>query len=154
MGVTGSGKTSIGAIVSERLGYDFIDADDYHPQENIQKMSLGEPLDDSDRLPWLREINNKVKASPRSIVLACSALKESYRRILLDGIDKYIVIHLKGSPELIVERIRSRQGHFAHEGILKSQFQDIEAPENAIVIDVSLSPDSIAWEIQRQLNVL
>ena len=137
MGVTGVGKTTIGSAVAQHLGYAFEDADAYHSAANIEKMSHGIPLTDADRLPWLESMNamlHRYASNNQGVVLACSALKQSYRDLL--GKDLEITwIYLKASPEAIRERIEHRHGHFAKEDLLKSQFETLEEPQGVIVVD-------------------
>ena len=141
MGVSGSGKSTVGQALAERLGWDFFDADDFHPPENIAKMAAGIPLDDSDRTPWLAALSDQLfttlKAG-RHPVLACSALKESYREKLLDGKAGVEVIYLKGSYELLWARMSGRQGHFMKPEMLKSQFAALEAPQTALILEISM----------------
>ena len=141
MGVSGSGKSTVGQALAEKLGWDFFDADDFHPPENIAKMAAGIPLSDSDRTPWLAALSDQLfttlKAG-RHPVLACSALKESYREKLLDGKAGVEVIYLKGSYELLWARMSGRQGHFMKPEMLKSQFATLEEPQNALIVEVSM----------------
>lgn len=140
MGVSGSGKTTLGRALARALGWDFLDADDYHPAANVAKMSAGIPLDDSDRAPWLDSLHewlvSTLKADRRPI-LACSALKEIYRARLLNGINNVAVIHLKGTYDLIHARMSARGGHYMKPEMLQSQFRDLEEPQNALTLDVS-----------------
>jgi gluconokinase len=148
MGVSGVGKSTAGALLAERLGWSFRDADDYHPESNIQKIKNGIPLTDDDRLPWLETLRELIRAGgDPGIVLACSALKQSYRDFLRDGREDVAFIYLKGEKELIEKRLEGRRGHFAGPGILESQLRDLEEPEDAIVIDASRGPQSIADDI-------
>jgi len=139
MGVTGAGKTTIGSALAKQLGSAFEDADAYHSAANIEKMSHGIPLTDADRIPWLQSMHRMLQtyqSAGQDVVLACSALKDSYREIL--GKDLPITwVYLKGSPEAIRERIEHRLGHFAKENLLKSQFQTLEEPKDAIVVDAN-----------------
>jgi gluconokinase len=141
MGVAGSGKTTVGKALAKKLDWDFFDADDFHPSGNIAKMAAGIPLNDSDRTPWLAALSDllfsTLKAG-RHPVVACSALKESYREQLLDGKDGIEVIYLKGSYDLLLERLSGRQGHFMKPEMLKSQFSTLEEPQNALILDVSM----------------
>jgi gluconokinase len=155
MGVTGSGKTSEGMLLAQRLGWEFADADDFHSAANKDKMHRGIALTDSDRLPWLEAMHDylaKAAAENRNVVLACSALKESYRRVLLRGLDAHIV-YLKGSYDLIARRLRERKGHFADEHILAAQFADLEEPTDAIAVDITPPSEAIVDEIIRRLNL-
>lgn len=154
MGVTGSGKTTVGILLARRLGWDFLDADDFHSAANKAKMHQGIPLTDVDRLPWLDAMHAKLlelDSEKRNAVLGCSALKQSYRDLLMANINAKLV-YLKGSYEFIANRLRSRKGHFADEHILAGQFADLEEPTNALVVDVAPTPDEIVDEILHQLS--
>jgi carbohydrate kinase (thermoresistant glucokinase family) len=135
MGVTGSGKSTVGALLAGRLGVEFLDADEYHPPQNVAKMSAGIPLEDADRWPWLAQLNAELRRRERA-VLACSALKESYRRRLGEGLDVRYV-HLRGGPELIGARLAARQHRYMPASLLASQFAALEPPAHAIDIDVA-----------------
>jgi gluconokinase len=153
MGVVGAGKTTIGKLLAQKLGWQFADADDFHPEENIEKISHGISLTDSDRAPWLAALHQAIKkwnAEARNVVLACSALKESYRMELEAG--SVWFAYLKGDYELISRRLSSRSGHFATESILRSQLADLEEPQDAITVTVDKSPDEVVSEIIRQLK--
>jgi gluconokinase len=142
MGVSGCGKTSLAKALALKLGWDFYDADDFHPPENVAKMAGGIPLDDTDRAPWLDALHDLISASlkaGRPGALACSALKERYRQTLLNGNDGVQVVYLKGSYELISARMLARAGHYMQPEMLKSQFDALEEPKNALVIDISQS---------------
>lgn len=155
MGVSGSGKTTIGRLLSQELGWKFYDADDFHPQTSIDKMQGGLPLGDADRIPWLEELRALVRTcleQDENAVLACSALKEAYRAYLL--IDEQVVlVYLKGDSKLLRERLQQRQGHFMNPTLLDSQFADLEEPEGALVIDVSPSPSVIVQSIRKHLRI-
>jgi gluconokinase len=156
MGVTGSGKTTIGTLLAARLAWLFADADDFHSAANKEKMHKGIPLTDADRLPWLASMHEQIAkwiASKQNAVLACSALKRSYRQQLWNGPEVKFV-YLRGSYEFIAERLRARKGHFADEHILAGQFADLEEPGDALVVDISASPDEIVAEICRRLEPL
>lgn len=155
MGVTGSGKTTIGSLLAARLGFAFADADDFHSAANKEKMHKGIPLTDADRQPWLAAMHDQIAkwvASNQNAVLACSALKNNYRRQLWTGPEAQFV-YLRGSYELIAERLRRRKGHFADEHILAGQFADLEEPSDAITIDIAPAPEKIVDEICRRLNL-
>ena len=155
MGVSGSGKTTIGKVLASKLGWDFYDADDFHPQENISKMENRIPLTDSDRAPWLASLHDLIESCltrNRSGVLACSALKESYRQKLLQGNDGVQLIYLKGSYKLIWSRMASRKDHYMKPEMLKSQFDALEEPTDALVIEISHSVDEIVQEILLHLK--
>ena len=150
MGVSGSGKTTIGQALSQKLGCTFYDADDFHPPENIAKMSQGIPLNDSDRLPWLKAIKlliNQHQEENKNAVITCSALKQSYRYLLQENTTDIIFIYLQGSYETILKRLQNRSKHFMKENMLISQFKTLEEPENAVIIDINLSVEEIVEEI-------
>jgi carbohydrate kinase (thermoresistant glucokinase family) len=149
MGVTGCGKTTVGAALAEALGIEFIDSDDLHPESNKKKMSSGTPLTDSDREPWLQEVS-KTLQSHESIVVACSALKKSYRSTILAGAPTTKFIHLSGSRELIFARLSERFHHFMPIGLLDSQFQTLEPldhTETGKVFEISKPVDEIVNEV-------
>ena len=155
MGVTGAGKTTIGTMLAAQLNWQFADADTFHPPANIQKMSRGVPLNDTDRAPWLAAMRKAILewiAAGKNVVLACSALKRAYREELRPSIEVKIV-YLKGNYALFAERIRRRHGHFAGEGILAGQFADLEEPVDAIMVDAAKSPEEIVAEIRKQLGL-
>jgi gluconokinase len=157
MGVTGAGKTTVGSLLASQLSWKFADADEFHPASNIEKMRRGIPLNDDDRLPWLTRLREEIDrwiADGSNVVLACSALKRSYRR-RLDAGPEVRFVYLKGSAELIRERLRARHGHFADEHILAGQFADLEEPdsEDAITVDVSAAPSLIVAEIRQALGI-
>jgi gluconokinase len=136
MGVAGVGKTTIGEPLARALGWRFLDADDYHPPENVAKMKAGIPLQDADRWPWLGRLNRELKDLDNA-VLACSALKESYRERLAQGIPDFTVVYLHGSAALIRARLESRQHRYMPAGLLDSQLATLEPPARAIAIDVA-----------------
>ena len=138
MGVSGSGKSTVGALLAQRLGVEFLDADEYHPPENVDRMASGVPLDDESRRPWLERLNAELRKR-KDAVLACSALKESYRKVLAEGIDCRFV-HLRGSIELIRSRLQERKHRYMPASLLESQFAALESPARAIVVDVARSP--------------
>jgi gluconokinase len=155
MGVVGAGKTTVGRLLAGQLGWEFVDADSFHSAANVQKISLGIPLDDADRAPWLkaiREAINRWIAKKQNVVLACSALKRIYREALDVGVDVKLV-YLKGTHEIIYQRLGLRQGHFATEKLLASQFAILEEPEDAVVVDVRQTPEDIVEEIRRLLGL-
>lgn len=155
MGVSGTGKSTIGKLLSDRTGWSFYDADDFHPQANVDKMNRGIALSDSDRLPWLQELQKLISRyieSKRNGILACSALKSQYRQILRDKQDEVVFIYLCGDYNCIQNRVKQRQGHFMSADLLQSQFDTLEEPEDAIVIDVSLSPEQILAKILSQID--
>ncbi|MEQ8580597.1 MAG: gluconokinase [Marinoscillum sp.] len=150
MGVSGSGKTTIGNMVADRLGKTFLDADDFHPEENKAKMADGIPLNDDDRLPWLQTLKEQLISTP-GVVLACSALKASYR-FILDPNQAYFWIYLDGSKELIFERLKKRTGHYMKENLLDSQFETLEVPAGALKISIDQSPDEILSAILKAVK--
>jgi gluconokinase len=155
MGVTGSGKTTVGELLAKRLGCEYLDADDFHSAANKDKMHRGIALTDADRLPWLAAIRDKLLQfdSPhRNVVLGCSALKQAYRDLLFQGLDVRLV-YLKGSYELIDQRLHSRKGHFADDKILSTQFADLEEPKDALVVDIHPEPERIVDAICQRLNL-
>ena len=154
MGVSGSGKTTIGRKLAESLGYKFADADDFHPQENIDKMRNGIALSDKDRLPWLQKMQDVIKQhllENTNIVITCSALKASYRQMLLINHESVKLVYLKGSFELIHKRLKERLNHFMSEKLLKSQFEILEEPLEAIEVDISQPLEVIVQEILEEL---
>jgi gluconokinase len=150
MGVSGSGKTTIGERLAKLFDWEFFDADDFHPAENIQKMASGIPLNDSDRLPWLKNLQNLLSTTiknGKNPILACSALKNSYRDLLLTGNEGVKIVYLKGSYELILDRMQNRKGHYMKANMLKSQFDLLEEPTDGLVVDIQQQPDEILKEI-------
>jgi len=153
MGVVGAGKTTVGKLLASQLGWEFADADDFHPLSNVEKIGHGIALTDEDREPWLDHLREAIArwiAEGKSVVLACSALKRHYRVKLLLG-PQVRFVYLKGGSALIANRLRSRHGHFAGESILASQLADLEEPEKAITVDISDPPEQIVAEIKRAL---
>ena len=155
MGVSGSGKTSVGKSLAKHLGWDFYDADDFHPPENVAKMAKTIPLTDSDRAPWLAALHELISSSlARNLpgVLACSALKERYRQKLLEGNDGVRLIYLKGSYDLIWSRMSARKDHYMKPHMLQSQFETLEEPVNALIVDVTPSVDEILKVILQNIE--
>ena len=155
MGVTGAGKTTVGKLLASELGWEFADADDFHPPSNVEKIRNGIALTDEDRRPWLQRLRSQIEAwigKGLSGVLACSALKQSYRQ-QLDAGPQVRFVFLKGPAELIAERIQSRHGHFAGAQILASQFADLEEPADAVTVSVAASPPQMVTEIRRKLEL-
>lgn len=154
-GVSGSGKTTIGQKLSNRLGIPFHDADDFHPESNIKKMESGVPLTDDDRNPWLQTLAQKIPQWKKDggVILACSALRESYRRLLTSeqAADHWVL--LDGSFELIEQRLNERSHHFMDPDLLQSQFDTIEIPDYCTRIDIEQSPDAVTREIIQKLNI-
>ena len=156
MGVTGAGKTTVGLALAAALGGEFHDADDLHSEAAKRKMHRGIALDDSDRAPWLSAIRKLIEAmlsEGRNGVVACSALKQSYRDELAVDPKLVKVVYLKGSEQLIAERLRNRVGHFMNPALLQSQFDTLEPPRDAIVVEVAAAPEAIVDEIRSRLGV-
>ena len=149
MGVSGCGKTTVGRMLSVQTGIPFYDADDFHPQANIDKMSRGEALTDSDRASWLQTLADHLQAWNRKdgAILACSALKEKYRKILTQNLENYIWAVLTGSFDLIYDRIRHRKDHYMGASLLQSQFDTLEIPDYGIHIDIEQDPEEIVEKI-------
>lgn len=144
MGVSGCGKTTVGLALAERLSATFLDADDFHPETNVAKMRVGMPLNDEDRAPWLAALNCELRTRRdhgEPVVLACSALKKNYRAAISDGLPQAQWIFLDGSFELIAARMRARPNHYMPESLLRSQFDALERPQNAVTISIELPPD-------------
>jgi gluconokinase len=159
MGVSGSGKSTIADKLAERIGWRSVDGDKFHPASNIAKMSAGHPLTDEDRWPWLKAIAAEIDRSCKTgekAVIACSALKRSYREILVHGRNDVRIIYLDGSQQLIAERLARRRGHFMPPGLLESQFKTLEPPdqsENPVTVSIDSAPDDIVHNIIQQLGL-
>lgn len=159
MGVSGSGKTTVGALLAGRLGWNFAEADDFHPAANIAKMRSGIPLDDSDRLPWLQAIAAQIdrwRAEGRSGVVTCSALKRRYRDIIVGERPEVRIVYLKGDRELIAHRLAARHGHFMPATLLDSQFANLEEPgpeERPIIVQIGDPPSVLVERIIAALNL-
>jgi gluconokinase len=156
MGVAGSGKTTIGQLLARALGWKFRDADGLHPAQNRDKMGRGIALTETDRRPWLeavRRIVEKYLARGESAVIACSALKQSYRDLLIVDSAAVRIVYLRGPKELIERRLAQRHGHFFNPGLLTSQFETLEEPDGAIVEDISRDPAEIADSIRAKLGL-
>jgi gluconokinase len=155
MGVTGAGKTTVGRLLAQELGWEFGEGDDFHSAANIEKMRRGTPLSEEDRQPWLERLREEIAkhdAEGRNLVLACSALRRSYRTMLTVGTGVKFV-YLKGDAERIAERLKMRRGHFADDKILPAQFADLEEPETAVLADIAATPQEILNEIRKQLGI-
>ncbi|MEI6303904.1 MAG: gluconokinase [Betaproteobacteria bacterium] len=156
MGVTGCGKTTVGAMLAGACGWEFLDADDYHPPRNVAKMRRGEALTDDDRRPWLDSLGGLLAQSAqqgKSVVLACSALKQAYRERLEARCPGLRLAFLAGEKELIRSRLLSRQGHYMNPALLDSQFAILEAPAGAIVLDVADNPAELVRQLRLVLAV-
>lgn len=158
MGVSGCGKTSVGKVLARKTGMKFLDGDDYHPPDNIRKMQSGEPLNDNDRIPWLKELirllDEAGKGNGKGCILACSALKQSYRDLLSGSTSTEVAfVYLKGTRDLIAERLNARDGHYFPEHLLESQFSDLEEPSHTLTIEIDQDTETIADRIIRELNI-
>lgn len=157
-GVSGAGKTTIGKLLAEQLGWQFYEADDFHPRANIEKMHSGRPLTDEDRWPWLERLRQQIPrslAAKENAVLACSALKRAYRERLRVSDDVKFVF-LRGDYGLIENQLRHRRGHFMNPALLKSQFADLEEPaagEDVLTIELGRTPQELVEEIKRKLGL-
>ena len=159
MGVSGSGKSTIAEKLAERLGWTYEDGDRFHPASNVAKMSAGQPLTDEDRWPWLQaiadEIDRVCKAGER-VVIACSALKRSYRDVLVHGRRDVRIVYLNGTQELIAGRLAARKGHFMPPGLLVSQFKTLEPPsadENPVIVSIDASVEEIVDDTVSQMGL-
>lgn len=156
MGVSGSGKSTIGRMLADALGAEFLEADSFHSPENVAKMSGGVPLEDADRWPWLDAIGSAIaglRQAGKPVVLACSALKEAYRRRLFDRAGETArVVFLSGGADLIAARMGRRQGHYMPPALLPSQLATLEPPEAAIRVDISHKPEEILAEVLNGLK--
>ena len=151
MGVAGSGKTTVGLKLAETLGWPFKDADDLHSAANVAKMAAGIPLDDEDRAPWLSAVRAHIDAclaAGTGGVFTCSALKEKYRQVVVADPERVRLVHLTGDFEVILRRIAARKGHFMKEDLLRSQFESLEPPKDALDLDVALPPETLVARIR------
>ena len=160
MGVSGSGKSTVADRLAVRLGWRYEDGDSFHPASNVAKMSAGQPLTDEDRWPWLQAIADEIdrlSAAGECAVIACSALKRSYREVLVHGRDDIRIVFLDGTQELIAARLTARKGHFMPPGLLASQFRTLERPETnerPIVVSIDATVEQIVDDIVTQLNLV
>jgi gluconokinase len=155
MGVTGSGKTTLGQLLADQLGWTFVEGDDFHPQANVEKMHRGEPLTDADRAPWLRALRvriDELAAAGRSAVVACSALKQAYRDVLVSGRPEVVFVHLTVPAAVIRDRLDRRRGHFMPAALLDSQLATLEAPAGILAVDVSASERDNVAAIRRAIG--
>ena len=155
-GVSGSGKTTVGRLLAASLGWPFYDGDDFQPNDNLAKMAQGMALNDRDRRPWLLAINNLLAglaAKRGHAVVACSALKQDYRDLLVNGLQGIRLVYLKGEYAILEERLKHRQGHFFKAGMLGSQFEILEEPEEALVVRVDNPPEAIVEHIRKGLGL-
>ena len=155
-GVSGVGKTTIGKLLSENMGWTFYEGDDYHTDVNLAKMRNGTPLTDDDRWPWLDALRTKISEivlHEKDAVLSCSALKESYRMRLGSGLKDIVFVYLRGDYQLVLKRIYARVGHFMSADLLVSQYSDLEEPQNGIIVDAALEPMAIINYLKRALSL-
>ena len=155
MGVSGAGKTTVGAALSRRLGVEFLDADEFHPPENVAKMAAAIALTDADRWPWLDRLNAELVArqsAGKGAVLACSALKDAYRARLANGLAQMRLVHLKGAIEFIRERMKTRKHKYMPAALLESQFSALEPPSDAIEVDAALGVAEAVERIAAELG--
>jgi gluconokinase len=154
-GVSGSGKSSIGKLLATQLGWQFLDADDYHPPENIDKMQRSEPLNDADRLPWLMILAAQIRnmlVNDIQAIMACSALKQSYRDLLGVDNESVVAVLLAGDAELIQQRLQQRQHAFMPTQLLQSQLAALEIPDDGLTMDIALTPEQICLSIREALQ--
>ena len=156
MGVAGSGKTTIGTLLAEAIGWTFFDGDDFHPEENIKRMRHGVALTDNDREIWLDRLHNLVRGlnnRGESAILAFSALRRAYRERVADGIDELRYVYLNGDPALLKQRVNERKGHYFGADLLESQFETLEEPEGIAMVDVTGEPEEVVARVRKVLGV-
>jgi len=156
MGVAGSGKTTVGQLLAHQLGWQFNDADEFHSPANVAKMSAGLPLSDTDREPWLGAIRTHMEhclAERTDAVVTCSALKQAYRHVLMNGLADVRLAYLHGSRELLLARISSRQGHFMKPAILDSQLAALEQPNDALKVSIDADPPALVATIRTAFSL-
>ncbi len=156
MGVSGSGKSTIGKLLAASLNWEFSDADAFHSVGNVEKMSQGIPLSDEDRMPWLHQLQSAIAQwlrEDKNVVLACSALKSSYRQILWQDSQRMKLVYIKSSFALLQQRVQQRQNHFMSQNLLQSQFDDLEEPEDSIEVDAVQSATASVTQIRENLGI-
>lgn len=156
MGVSGCGKTTVGKMLADKLHQPFYDADDFHPPENVKKMGSGKPLNDDDRKPWLENLANQIKEwnNNSGAILACSALKESYRCLLISKSKDVQFVYLKGDRDTILKRMKARQGHYMPPELLDSQFEALKEPDSSITVSIDKTPKELVREIVNHPKLL
>ncbi|HEY6419627.1 MAG TPA: gluconokinase [Candidatus Binataceae bacterium] len=155
MGVTGAGKTTVGTMLARMLGWEFHDADQLHPRANVEKMSRGIALTDQDRAPWLAAVRALIEeclAGGRDAVVACSALKESYRELIVADPARVKIVYLKIDPATVAKRLQERTGHFMNPALMQSQFDTLEEPRDAIIVDATEPPPKVVASIRAALS--
>lgn len=153
MGVSGTGKSTLGKMLSKRLGIPFLEADDFHPKANREKLKMGQPLTEQDRLPWLKDICDEIiKKENQGVILACSALKERHRKVVMKKREDWFCFFLKGSKELIRNRVLQRKGHFFNPVLIDNQFITLEEPRNAVVLDIGKPIEHLMNELLGALS--
>ncbi|MGJ8682640.1 gluconokinase [Paraglaciecola sp.] len=155
MGVSGCGKSTVGSLLADKLGLSFFDADDFHPVENVNKMASGQPLDDNDRAPWLSLLADKIVQWEQNggAVLACSALKQTYRDLLCSTTNQVVsFIYLHGEKSVLHSRLTSRESHFMPDSLLDSQLQTLEAPTEALTVSIDNTLEQIISQILKDIN--
>lgn len=153
MGVSGSGKTTIGRLLADNLGWTFYDGDDYHPPSNIENLKKGIALTDAERWPWLATLKKIIEnsiAKKEHTIIACSALRRSYREYLAGYSESVRFVYLKGEYDLVRQRLNRRKGHFMDENLLLSQFETMEEPQDAFIINISQPPETIVYKIKEE----
>lgn len=156
MGVSGAGKTTLGQALSVALNWPFFDGDAFHPQVNVDKMARGVALTDADREPWLRALHDHMAiciGRGKHAVVACSALKRAYRHLLVGDLHDVYLVYLQGSPALIRQRLAERRGHFMPAGLLASQFEALEEPEDTLTLDITHPPETLVMHLRQAFGL-
>lgn len=156
IGPMGCGKTTIGVLLSSEIAWPFADADDFHPPENVEKMRQGIALEDGDRFGWLATLRNHIDdkiAQDQNLILACSALKQSYRNLLGIDQEQVVSVYLKGTASLLRERIANRSHQYMNDSLLQSQLQTMEEPSDGLIVSIDQTPEEICSEIIDKLGI-